>query len=64
MYKNAAEVLSDYYSGSINYLSIKHEPLKWQITGEALIYIKKFIEQSLKKEKTKYLQYNKKSIKY
>lgn len=64
MYKNATEALSDYYGGSVNYLSIKHEPLKWQITGDALFHIKRFIELSFKQEKTKYLQYNKKSIKY
>lgn len=64
MYKNTTEALNDYYSGAVSYLATKHEPLKRQITGDALIHIKKFIEKSLKKEKTKYLQYNKKSIKY
>lgn len=43
-FKNAQEVLKDYYGGAIKYEATKHDLLKWQISGAAFIYISKFID--------------------
>ena len=48
-FKSVFESLENYYSVSVKYENTRHEPKKNQIAGDAMVYLKRFIDWCFKK---------------